>query len=84
MTRPSALLLFVAACRPTEASSPPIEHPPVVEQPTKPLPRRVDYRLSPVIDKGELTALAVELTFVGEHSGSTMVMLPKQWASETE
>lgn len=84
MTRRLALLLLVAACERTTSTSPPIEHPPAVARPAAPLERRVDYRLSPVIDEGELTALAVELRFVGEHSGSTMVMLPKQWASETE
>lgn len=44
----------------------------------------MEYRLSPVFEDEALVALAVELRFSGDDSGTTRVQLPERWASERE
>ena len=45
-------------------------------------PNRVEYVLTPVIENGALTAVAVELSFRGDADGETQIDLPSEWASE--
>jgi len=45
-------------------------------------PDGVDYRLSPVFEGGELTALQVTLRFRADADGQTVLQLPNEWASE--
>ena len=40
----------------------------------------VGYRLTPVVDHGALSALAVEMRFAGDADGVTDLDLPSQWA----
>ncbi len=44
----------------------------------------VDYRLSPVIEAGRITALAVEIELRGDPSGVTRLKLPDRWADAYE
>ncbi|HEY3814838.1 MAG TPA: M61 family peptidase [Caulobacteraceae bacterium] len=48
----------------------------------KPATPTVDYRLSPVMREGKLTALAVEIRFRADPSGQTRLHLPDSYASE--
>lgn len=44
----------------------------------------VHYSLSPVIENGDLTSLAVELRFTGDADGETRLLLPDSWGGRTE
>jgi predicted metalloprotease with PDZ domain len=44
----------------------------------------IEYRMSPVLEHGELVALAIELRLRGDASGVTRIRLPEEWASERE
>lgn len=80
----SLFLSFATACPAPTAPARVDEATPVPKEPNPPKERRVDYRMSPVLENGELTALAIEVHFLGDGSGTTLVMLPKDWASENE
>lgn len=45
--------------------------------------RTVDYRLSPVIEQGAITALAVTIHLAADASGTTRLAWPDEWAGET-
>lgn len=45
---------------------------------------RVEYTLTPVIENGALTAVAVDISFRGDADGETQIDLPNEWASESE
>ncbi|NOT39311.1 MAG: hypothetical protein HOP13_02345 [Alphaproteobacteria bacterium] len=44
----------------------------------------VRYTLSPVMAKGKLQALAIEVRFAGEADGETVLELPNEWGGKTE
>ena len=44
----------------------------------------MDYRLSPVMEAGALTGLAVEVRLRGDADGSTELELPDRWAAATD
>jgi predicted metalloprotease with PDZ domain len=44
----------------------------------------VRYQLSPVMERGTLKAVAVELRFKGEADGKTDLLLPDSWGGENE
>ncbi len=44
----------------------------------------VHYSLSPLVENGELTSLAVELRFTGDADGETRLKLPDSWGGKTE
>lgn len=45
---------------------------------------RVDYTLTPVLQNGELRAVAIELSFRGEADGETEINLPNEWGGQSE
>lgn len=49
-----------------------------------PDPEPVAYTLSPVLEAGQLTGLAVEIRFRADSTGVTRLHLPDQWASGRE
>ncbi len=44
----------------------------------------VRYTLAPVMAKGKLEALAIEVRFKGEADGETVVLLPNEWGGKTQ
>jgi predicted metalloprotease with PDZ domain len=46
--------------------------------------KAVDYRLSPELTGGALTALVVDIRFRGDADGETRLALPDHWASEKD
>lgn len=65
---PAVALLLGAAPTPTPTPTP---------------ERTVDYRLSPVIEQGAITALAVAVRFAADASGTTRLAWTDEWAGET-
>ena len=49
-----------------------------------PVPEPVEYHLSPVLEHGRLTALAVEIHLRGDADGTTRLLLPDTWADARE
>lgn len=74
-------VLLTACSRPQAESDPPVvaEEPSPVQAATA---RDVAYVLSPIMRDGDLAALAVELRFAADPSGTTRLQLPERWASE--
>lgn len=90
MRLPVALSLLVAACQAGAAPAPkaPVLPASQVAPAQTPAPAQaadlLDVRLSPVLEGDKLTALAVELRFLGDVDGSTSLLLPEQWAGARE
>lgn len=42
------------------------------------------YQLTPVLEGGKLTSVAIELRFKGEADGETILHLPDEWGGQTE
>lgn len=49
-----------------------------------PRPQMVEYQLRPVLERGALTSIAIELRFRGEPDGETVLQLPNSWGGEDE
>ncbi len=82
LRRLASFVLLAIGCTPattpTRVPEPTPDVTPTVASPT------IAYRLSPVLEGATLVALAVELRFAVDHSGTTRVVLPTEWASERE
>ncbi|MBY0563927.1 MAG: hypothetical protein K2P58_07050 [Hyphomonadaceae bacterium] len=45
---------------------------------------RIDYRLTPILEAGALTAVQIDLRFRGEADGETQLRLPQSWGGQEE